>query len=156
MENKKTFFDYAAQTLIIFGLMVVFLSVCSCLAGDEGSAVSSLFRLGSRGMSMSSLAQMFALSILTTLVRAIFLSDRIFRKMPSTARILAMIICCIAVIVVFVILFDWFPSDKILPWLLFALSFGVCFTFSFVLTLSKQKRENKAMAEALERLKNDE
>lgn len=155
MEEKKTIFDYAAQALMIFGLMIVFLSVCSYFAGAEGKAVSSLFSLGAQGMSMGSLAQLFALSVITTFIRGIFCSGGVFKKMSATARTIAMVISCIAVIVVFVILFDWFPSGEILPWLYFALSFGVCFTVSFMLTLSKQKRENQAMAEALERLKRE-
>jgi len=156
MENKKNIFDYAAQALMIFGLMVVFLSVCSALAGEGGAVHSTLFSLGAKGMSMSSLAQMLALSILTTLIRAILLSDRLFGNLSVLARSIAMIVCCVAAIVVFVIVFDWFPADNALAWLCFALSFGICFTVSLWVTLSRQKRENEAMAQALERLKNDQ
>lgn len=153
MEKKKNIFDYAAQALMIFGLMVVFLSICSCLAGDEGKAHSSLFSLGTDGMSMASLAQMLGLSILVTLIRAIFFSDRLFKRLSVSARTVGMIASCVAVIVLFVVLFGWFPADNALAWVFFALSFGICFTVSLWLTLSRQKRENEAMAKALERLK---
>ncbi len=156
MEKKKTVFDYAAQILMIFGLMVLFLSVCSYFAGDDGKNHSTLFSLGAEGMSMASLVQMLGLSVLTTFIRALFLSDRILKKLSATARTIGMIISCIAVIIVFVILFDWFPSDNVLAWILFALSFGVCFTLSLCITISRQKKENEAMAKALERLKNED
>ena len=155
MEKKKTIYDYAAQTLMIFGLMVVFLSVCSCFAGDEGRIHSTLFSLGAEGMSMASLAQMLGLATLTTLIRALFFSDRLFKNLSVLARSIGMVICCIAVIVVFVVVFGWFPASNTLAWLFFALSFGICFAISLWITLSKQKRENEAMAEALERLKSE-
>ncbi len=155
MEKKKTIYDYAAQALMIFGLMVVFLSVCSCLAGDDGKIHSTLFSLGAEGMSMASLAQMLGLAALTTVIRAIFLSDGLFKKLSMLARTIGMVACCVAVIVVFVVVFGWFPANNALAWLFFALSFGICFAVSLWITLSKQKRENEAMAEALERLKSE-
>ncbi len=155
MEKKKTIFDYAAQALMIFGLMVVFLSVCSCLAGDEGRQESTLFSLGAEGMSMASLAQLLGLAVLTTVIRAIFLSGGWFRKLSMLARTIGMVVCCVAVVVVFIFVFGWFPANDALPWLGFILSFGICFAVSLWITLSRQKRENEAMAEALERLKNE-
>lgn len=155
MEKKKTIFDYAAQALMIFGLMVVFLSVCSCFAGDDGKIHSTLFSLGAEGMSMASLAQMLGLAILTTIIRALFFSDRLFKSLSVLGRSIGMVVCCVAVIVVFVIAFGWFPAGNALAWLFFAMSFGVCFAVSLWITLSRQKRENEAMAEALDRLKNE-
>lgn len=154
--EKKSIFDYIAQILMIFGLMVVFLSVCSCLAGSEGKEHSTLFSLGAEGMSMASLAQMLGLAILTSFIRWFFFSDRLFKRLSVLVRSIGMVVCCVAVIVAFVIMFDWFPSADILAWLLFALSFVVCFTVSLLITLSKQKHENQAMEKALQRLKSDE
>ena len=153
MEKKKNIFDYAAQILMIFGLMVIFLSICSFLSGDDGKVHSSLFSLGSEGMSMASLAQMLGLSVIVTIIRAIFFSDRLLRRFSVAARTVGMIACCVAAIIVFVIAFRWFPADNALAWILFALSFGICFAVSLCVTLSRQKRENEAMAAALERLK---
>lgn len=155
MKEKKSVFDYAAQALMIFGLMVFFHSVCSYLSGPEGKDVSSLFSLGKQGLSMDSLAQLFGLSVLITVMRALFFSGRFFKKTSATVRTLGMVISGIAIIVVFVIVFDWFPAGDILPWVLFALSFGICFAVSFALTLFKQKRENEALADALARLKDE-
>ncbi len=155
MDRKKNIFDYAGQTLMIFGLMVAVISVCSFFAGEEGKGHSSLFRLGSEGMSIASLAQMLALSVITTFIRALFLSDRLFRKLSVTARTIGMITSCVAVIVVFIIVFKWFPLTDPLAWLSFIPSFGICFTVSLFITLSKQKKEDEAMAKALEKLKNE-
>lgn len=156
VERKKDFFDYAGQALMIFGLMVAFISMCSYFAGDEGKVHSTLFSLGSEGMSMVSLAQIFALAVLTTLIRWFFTSDRISARLSATARTVGMIVGCVAVIIVFVVAFDWFPFANPLAWISFILSFGICFTVSILVTLSKQKKENEAMAKALEKLKNDE
>jgi len=124
--------------------------------GDSGKNISSLFSMGSQGLSMSSLSQIFGLAILTTLIRAIIFSERLLKRWSLTARTIIMVVCCIAIIVVFIAMFDWFPNGTIVPWLFFSISFCLCFTISLVLTKSKQNRENKAMAEALEKLKKDE
>lgn len=156
MENRKTFFDYAAQVLMIFGLTVAAISLCSFAAGDKGKELSTFFALGSQGLSHATLAQIMGLSVLITLARFLFFSDRVIKNLSVRARTAGMLISCVAAIVAFVLIFDWFPGSDVWAWVCFAASFVLCFTVSYLLTKKREQVENDKMAEALERLKSED
>ena len=67
-----------------------------------------------------------------------------------------MVLSEISTIVGFVLCFDWFPTDMWLPWIMFILCFGLCFVVSTVVTMWKEKMENRKMEEALAKLKKQE
>lgn len=156
MEREKNFFDYAAQVLMIFGLTTACISLCSYIAGDIGKDLSTLFALGSQGLSFATMLQIMALSVLITLSRFLFFSDRIFKRLSLGFKTAGMLISTIVIIVAFILIFDWFPAGQLWPWICFALSFTLCFGVSFFITLQKEKLENQKMAQALERFKNED
>lgn len=59
-------------------------------------------------------------------------------------------------IIVLVMVFGWFPVDEWLPWIMFFVSFGVCFVISLTVTVCRERMENRRMEEALERLRKRE
>ena len=73
-----------------------------------------------------------------------------------TARNLAFFLTITTVIVVFIILFAWFPADDISAWIGFVVSFAVCSAIGVLISKLKEKAENKKMAQALERFQNEE
>lgn len=156
MDSKKNILDYAAQALMIFGLTVASIALCSYFAGDKGREISSLFALGSQGLTLSTLLQIMALAIFITFARFLFFSDGVIKNMSVGARTAGMLISCIAIIVTFILLFDWFPKGQLWPWICFAVSFSLCFTVSYILTIKNERQENRKMAQALEKLKNEE
>lgn len=156
MEERKGVLDYLAQILMIFGFMVLAMSIFCLLFGEMAQDVSSLFELGTTGITVSLLGQLLGISVLVVLLRILFFTDLIIKRMPIVLRTLSMLVLIVAVIVVFVICFDWFPVDMWEPWALFFLCFGLSFLVSMAVTIIKEKSENKQMEEALKRLKQRE
>lgn len=62
----------------------------------------------------------------------------------------------IIVIAVFTAVFKWFPVNDRKPWIMFFISFGISFLGSWLIMIAKEKTENKKMAEALRKLKEEE
>lgn len=156
MEEKKTIFDYVAMTFTVFGFSIAWLGFFCLLFGGEAKEISSMFSLGSSGLSMATMAQFLAVSAITTLIRYLFFTDVFIKKMSIVGRTACMVLSEVAMIVVFVLCFDWFPTDMWLPWVMFILCFGVCFVVSMAVTMWKEKMENRKMEEALAKLKRQE
>ena len=153
MEEKKTIFDYLGQVMIIFGFTMVVLNIFCLLFGDAAQDISSIFELGSRGISAETAFQFLGVSVLLTGVRVLFFTDILIRKMPIWLRTVCMLTAAVMIIAVFAAVFQWFPVNMWKPWAMFFLCFGLSFLGSrFVVTL-KEKVENKRMEEALRRLK---
>lgn len=153
MEERKTFFDYLMQTFTIFGITLLILNVLCLTAGEDAANYSSIFQLGRRGIACSTTFQFLATSILITGIRYVFFTDRLIKRMSVTLRTVCMVLTVIALVGTFSFLFSWFPVDEWLPWLCFLASFAVCFVIGTLVSLLKEKAENKALAEALERMK---
>ncbi len=156
MEEKKTIFDYVAMTFTTFGFSISWLNLFCFLFGEEAKEVSSMFSLGSNGLSTATMVQFLAVSAITTIIRYLFFTDVFIKKMSIVGRTACMVLSEVAMIVVFVLWFDWFPTGMWLPWVMFILCFGVCFVVSTVVTMWKEKIENRKMEEALVKLKKQE
>lgn len=156
MEEKKTIFDYVTMTFSIFGFSIAWLNFFSFLFGEEAKEISSMFSLGSNGLSIATMMQFLGVAVITTFIRYIFFTDIIIKKMPIVGRTACMVLSEISTIVVFVLCFDWFPTDMWLPWVMFIMCFGLCFVVSTIVTMWKEKMENRKMEEALAKLKKQE
>lgn len=153
MEEKKTILDYLAQVVLLYGVMILMMVVFCMIFGDTARGLSSLFTLGSDGLSISILLQFLLISALVTLTRFLFFTDTIIKSMPIVLRTVLMLASDVCIIVVFVICFDWFPVTMWEPWALFAICFVASFGISLAVMLVKEKSENKKMEEALKKLK---
>ena len=128
-----------------------------CIAfGSSARDVSAIFALGEQGIPVSIASQFLGVSILLTGARFVFFTDIIIKKMPVWLRCACMLTFAVIVIAAFIILFDWFPVNMWQPWLMFFLSFGICFAVSYIFVTLKEKSENRRMEEALQRLKETE
>ena len=156
MEEKKTFFDYLAQVMIIFGFTMLVLNIFCLVFGNAAKDVSAIFELGSQGISVGIALQFFCVSVLITGVRFVFFTDVIIRKMPLWLRTVCMLSFVIVIIAAFIILFHWFPVNMWQPWAMFFVCFGLSFLGSFFVVTIKENMENKRMEEALRRLKEKE
>lgn len=153
MEKKKTFFDYASEVLIIFGISMIVLNIFCMLFGEDAREFSAIFRLGNKGISIGIVFQFLCVSVLITLYRILFFTDTVIKQMSIVLRTVCMLTAAIATISVFIIVFKWFPVNMPLPWIMFLLSFGISFVISLAVMSFKEKTENKLMAEALKKLK---
>lgn len=153
MEQKKGIFDFAGAVLCTFGFVTIMMMVFTFLLGESAKEVSTMFRLGSRGIPTETLFQYLILSILITAIRYFFCREGMARYLSDLWRDILTIGMILFVIILFIIGFDWFPIYMWQPWALFVLCFVVCFLVSLWIMLYKTKMENEMLEENLESLK---
>ncbi len=156
MEERKTIFDYLGQVFMLFGITLAILILLCLLFGESAKEVSTMFSLGSKGLSVSTMAQFLLVSAIIVALRFLFFTDAIIKNMPMIGRTICMIIIVLITISLFILFFGWFPVEMWQPWAMFFLGFTICFIISTVVTGLKEKVENKKMEEALKRIKQEE
>ena len=153
MEDRKTIFEYIAQLFTTYGIMVVIFIVINLFIGDNARNVSTLFALGSDGLSAAMLLELLLLAFIITAAQNVFLSDILIKDMALIVRNILFFLTIMIAITVFVIIFGWFPINEVGAWIGFIISFAVCTTVSAVFMRLEERAENKKMQEALNRLK---
>lgn len=155
MESRKTVFDYFSQVFTIFGVTLLLLNVFCVLFGEDAREYSTMFALGAEGLTVSTMLQFLLVSVLITALRIVFFTDGIIRRMPLAVRTIGMFAAVFVTIVAFIVLFDWFPVNLWQAWVGFLVSFGVSVAVSTLLTMWKEKMENRKLEEALLRAKQE-
>lgn len=153
MEDRKTIFEYIAQFFTTYGIMVVIFIVINLFIGDNARSVSTLFAIGSDGLSSAMLLELLLLAFIITAAQNIFLSDILIKDMVLILRNILFFVTIMIAITVFVIIFGWFPINEAGAWIGFIVSFAVCTAVSAVFMRLEERAENKKMQEALNRLK---
>lgn len=156
MEDKKTIFGYLGELFAIYGIIMLMFVILNLTLGDTAKGYSSFFEYGSGSLSTNTMLQIFLFAVIVCAARNIFLTDRLIKKMSILARYIAFFLMITIVIVVFIILFAWFPADDISAWIGFVISFAVCSATGVLISKLKEKEENKKMAQALERFRNED
>lgn len=151
MEENKTIFNYVSQVFATFGIIVLIFMIFSMVVGNIVIGYSSLFELGNQGLSIATLMQLFLLSILISAGQIIFLTDRWIKNISLLLRDIIFFVVVFAAVILFVVVFDWFPVNDVKAWSSFVLSFSVCTTIGVIISRLKEKSENKKMAQALEK-----
>ncbi|MDE7353704.1 MAG: hypothetical protein K2O06_11750 [Acetatifactor sp.] len=153
MKRRETIFDFGAQVFLIFGFSILCLNIFCMLFGESASPFSTMFELGTAGLTVVTMLQFFLLSVIIVSLKFLFFTDILIKNISVKLRTAGMFGTVILVLVLFIFLFGWFPVDMWLPWVLFFICFGGSAAVSMVLSILKERTENKEMAEALERLK---
>ena len=156
MDKKPTVLDYLSQVFMIFGITILALNIFCLIFGESAKEFSTIFALGSEGMSVATMLQFLLAIAITITLRAVFMTDLIIKKMPLSARIIVLFAAAFLNIVVFVIVCGWFPVNNLLAWIMFIISFTVSCTLSTLVSILWEKAENKRLAEALDKLKEAE
>lgn len=155
MEEKKTIFDYIGQVFLLFGIIIGILNIFCVLVGEDAKAISTMFALGSNGLSVQTTLQFFLVSVCIVIAKYIFFTDRVIKKMSMVIRAVSMVSVVLIIILIFILICGWFPVDMWQPWLMFFLCFGVSFAVSMAVMILKERMENRKMEEALARLKEE-
>lgn len=155
MEERRTIFDYLGQVFVIYGITIVMLNVFCLLFGEDAKEISTMFGMGNKGLSVATMVQFFLIAVIITTLRFLFFTDILIKQMPVIARAVCMVVLVLAACVVFIVWFGWFPVNMWQTWLMFLVCFGICFLFGTIIASLKEREENKKMAEALERLKQE-
>lgn len=156
MDKKFSVFDFLAQIFVIYGITVVLLNIFCVLFGESAQAYSSIFALGSRGLTVQTMLQFLAAIAVITVLRFVFMTDRLIRKMPLTARIAAMFTGTFLIILAFIFLCGWFPAEEPMAWILFLICFAVSCTVSTLISACKENMENRKLADALQKFKEEQ
>lgn len=155
MKERKTWIDYVEQVLKIFGFSIIILNIFCLLFGEDAEEISSIFSMGKAGLSIGTMMQFLLAAAWIVLMRFLFFTDIFVKDMRVLFRTFGMIVSSLVMMVFCIWAFRWFPIDDWLPWTMFFLSFGICFVISLVLTVVKERMENRKMEEALKKLKMD-
>lgn len=155
-EILRGIFDYIGQFFATFGIIVTIFIVLGSVIGEEAKNISTLFSLGSEGLRLDTLLQLFMFALILSFAEILFVTDRIIKKMPMAVRILCFFIAVIITIVGFATGFSWFPIDDEKSWIGFLVSFTVCTVIGVGISILKEKAENKKMEQALNRFREKE
>lgn len=153
MEERKQLCDYLAEVFIVFGATLTVIAVICAMVGDEAQGVSTMFDLGRRGIPLHTVAEYFLSSVCVTVLRMVFFSDVLFRRMSVAKRTIGMLLSVIFLIGFFAYRFGWFPVDEAECWGSFLVCFGICFVVSAAVSIAKERLENKKLESGLHNLK---
>lgn len=153
MERSKTIFNYIGQLFATYGIIVTIFIAFTYLIGDNAKNMSSLYRLGSQGLSLATLIQLLALACIITFAQILLLTDHWIKSMYMVLRnIIFFVTICVA-IGGFAVIFEWFPVSNIMAWVAFVISYIVCTGISVFISKLRENAENKKMEQALDKLK---
>ena len=113
MEDRKNIFDYIKQLFTSFGIVVLLFIIINLIIGNEAGSVSSLFAIGSTGLSTATLLQLLFLVLIITVAQNIFLSDLVIKNMSLVVRNILFFATIMVAITVFAVIFGWFPLNNI-------------------------------------------
>lgn len=152
-KEKTTLTQFLTSILVIFSVVILFLSVIGPLLGEKAQGTSSLFVLGSQGLSYISVYQALGMSLFVNIVQMFFMSDLFFKKAMLLWRTVAMFASVFIGCGVLSILFGWFPPSKLIAWVLYLLCFVVMAGASSLLMIIKTRREDARVSRKLEEYK---
>ena len=153
MDDRKTIFDYIKQLFTTYGIMVVIFIVTNLIIGNEARSLSTLFALGSAGLSTATLIQLLFLAVIITVAQNIFLSDILIKNLALIVRNILFFVTVMAASTLFIVFFGWFPVGDLTAWIGFVVCFAVCTAVSALIMRLSENAENRKMQEALNRLK---
>lgn len=156
MEERKTIIDYIEQVMEIFGFSIFMLNIFCLLFGEDARDFSSMFVMGKEGLRIATMMQFLSMAVWIVLFRFLFFTDVVIKNMRVVYRACGMITSILVIMVIYVSVFQWFPANDWLPWMMFFICFLISFAVSLAVTGFKERMENKRMEEALQELKKRE
>lgn len=155
MDRNFSPLKYLSQVFMIYGITTVLLNIFCIVFGESAHGLSTIFSLGTAGVGVATSFQfLLAVSVIVGL-RVIFTTDILIKKMPLAARIIALFAGAFATILVFIFVFDWFPADLPLAWIMFIVCFVISCAVSTLISVLAEKNENRRLEEALKRYKEE-
>ncbi|WP_028043548.1 hypothetical protein [Candidatus Stoquefichus massiliensis] len=147
----RTIIDIMKKTAISFIVCVMSICVIGSFVGDEVTTISTLFQNGN--ITYASLFQIFSLSLIIAIINAIFDYPKFMKKILLLYKIIFRLMIVIAVTILYIYLFDWFPFTNVGAWIGFIVSFGLCFGLAFSISLYTTRKKNQEYQELLNNYK---
>ena len=155
MEDKKNLFKFLDRLFTTFGIMIILFLIPKLLFGAIGEGYSTLFDYGNKALSIATIIELFGLSLIVTVARTLFFSDKLFKAMPMIARMIVFFAVITFFIVLFVIFFGWFPIDDFKAWIGFIVSFALSTCAAVIIAKIRESSENDKMNKALEKYRSE-
>ncbi|MCL2392678.1 MAG: DUF3021 family protein [Oscillospiraceae bacterium] len=151
MEEKKALRKEIVQSILMSFLgTIAGVSIVGWFYGDTIAAEhGGLLRLGREGLAYESIAQLFLFSVIIGTLTAIFMTDYLFKKIMLLWRCVITVILGVTALIVFVIVFRWFPLDEITGWVVMLTSFVGIFGATTAIAVIVTKREDKKLERQL-------
>ncbi|HHV09303.1 MAG TPA: hypothetical protein GXX75_03360 [Clostridiales bacterium] len=150
MEHKhNSFFQFIAWTLILFAADILMMMLIAALFGEMTKGMSTMFQFGSKGLASTTMLQFLLSAAVTVLLKNLFYSDLISKKMMALWRTILMLLSILLVHMVFILLFGWFRYDNHLAWAGFFICFGGGFLIGSSAMILKTKLDSRRYDELL-------
>ena len=156
MDKRFSIFEFLGQVFMIYGITTGLLNIFCLVFGAAAEGYSTIFSLGTSGVSIATSLQFLLAVTVTIALRVVFMTDMLIKDMAIPARIAAMIAGVFAVIIGFVIVFGWFPANDPIAWGMFIVCFSVSCAVSVMVSTAAERQENKRLEEALKRVKEEQ
>ena len=152
MIQKRTIYDFCGNVFMIYGITMGILATLCLIVGEDAAEVSTIFAMGNKGLSITTMLQFFLMVVFLVGFEWLFFTDLLIKNWSLVARTVAMFAMVIMTVGVFAAIFKWFPVGMVSAWVAFLICFFVCAVVSIAVSVLKERNENKKMQEALERL----
>ena len=149
--EKENVFGFLIKVCVTYTVSMVSMVVLALTVGELAKPVSSMFQLGSQGISLVIMTEFFILSVIITGIRVVLSSGNIFKKIPDYLRTVLVVFSAGIVMAVAIICFGWFPVSMWQAWVAFLLCYALCILLSVGVMLIKNKVDNKNYEEGLKR-----
>ena len=156
MEERKHLLIYVEQVFMILGISLLVTTATCAIVGEEAREYSTMFALGSGGIPVNTVWEYLLSSVCITALRFVFFTDALIKRWSVAARTIGMVGVVIVLVGVLAYVFGWFPVDDPRCWLACLVSFGICFVLSAVMSVKKERLENRQLEEALRKMKETE
>ncbi len=149
MERKFTIFNFLTETLVIFSVSIIFITLCTFFFGEDAQGISSLFQLNSEGLSNKTIMQFLLFAFVMEVLSKFWYSGKFAVKMMVLWRTVFLLLSIVVTVAIFSTLFDWFKIDNYEAWIGFFVVFAFFFGMSILVMVIKTKMENKKVEEGL-------
>ncbi len=149
---KKRLISFIENFLETYAVIVLIFTVLTATLGKESGNVSKLFLLGSEGIAIKTLVQLFAFTFVICFLKLIFITDAVFKKMETVVRIVLFFILTGVSLAIFTLCFKW-TTNVPQYWLLVFVSYIVSSVVSFFIWNMLYKKEDEKLNNALEAMK---
>ena len=109
------------------GVMEWKVSACMTFTGVIMLYMLITFVLGHRTIEMSMLFSLLIVSCLSSLIQFVFFTDKLFKKMRYSTRLILFVLCFGTLLTGCAVFFHWFPTNVTGAWALFILIFILVF-----------------------------
>lgn len=151
MKNKIS--KFLNKTFFIFGIIIFFLTLESFVVGENAKKVTSIFAQSGYGLNSNVILEFLGLSMVIVIFDLFLFSEKVLIGISITLRLSIMIFLSFLSALIFVFMFKWFDSYSLISWIYFLLCFVISCSISVFLTMSKEKKENQKLEEALRKYK---